>query len=428
MVDIRPFRAIKYTEKAGDSKNLITQPYDKINTIMQKKYYERSIYNYCRLILPMEDNKYEIANQRIQNWLREGILSKEQEAAVFISRQEFRLSGRTLRRTGLIAAVKLHKYEERVVFPHEVTYGEPKADRLNMMRAVEKDLEPVFLIYSDPKTVTINFFEEITKEKPTIELEDSFGVKHAIWKVTNPRKISLIKKAMENKKLVITDGHHRYESALLYRDERRNKEKWAEDSAFNFHMCYMVPIQEEGLVVLPTHRLLKKYKLTKEILNEIGTFFGISELNPTIDTIETFLETHVDEHAFVIYDGATAHGLVLKNENIASHLVKFDASHPKETFLPDVIILRDLIFQHIMKVGKLRIDENILYAGSIFSALEKVDTGQANLAFLVNAINPRKVWQIAQSNWRLPEKSTDFYPKPVSGLLLMDIQAKEKLQ
>jgi uncharacterized protein (DUF1015 family) len=428
LVEIRPFRAIKYAEKAGDLKNLITQPYDKIDRIMQEKYYERSVYNYCRLILPREDNRYEIANQRIQKWLREGILSKEQEAAVFVSRQEFRFSGRTLRRTGLIAAVRLHRYEERVVFPHEVTYGEPKADRLNMMRAVNKDLEPVFLIYSDHETITINFFEEVTKSKPTIELEDSFGVKHTIWKVTSPRKINLIQRAMENKKLVITDGHHRYESALIYRDERRKKEKWAKDSAFNFHMCYMVPIQEEGLVVLPTHRLLKKYKLTKEILDKIGTSFRISELNPSVEGLETFLDAHADEHAFVIYNGVAAQGLVLNNKNIVSQLVGGNTSQPKEVLLPDVIILRDLVFQHIMNVGKLRIDENILYSESISNALEKVDAGQADLAFLVNATNPGTVWQIAQRNWRLPEKSTDFYPKPVSGLLMMDIQAKEILR
>jgi len=427
LVEIRPFRAITYTEKAGDPKNLITQPYDKIDTDMQKAYYEKSVYNYCRLILPTENNKYEIAKERIKKWLKEGILSKEQEAAVFVSRQEFRLSGKTFSRTGLIAAVKLYPYNESVVFPHEVTYGEPKADRLNMMRAVEKDLEPVFLIYSDPENVTVNFFAEITRSKPAIELEDSFGVNHVIWKVSSSHKINLIKKYMENRKLVITDGHHRYESAIAYRDERRKKEKWTEDSAFNFHMCYMVPIQDQGLVVLPTHRLLKEYKLTNEILEKIAAFFKISELNSTMKTLVTFLETHAYEHAFVIYDGVAAHGLTLKSERIASQLINVNSCYPQEAFFSDVTILRDIIFQHIMKVGKLRIDEDILYAGSISAALEKVDNRQADLAFLVNSTNPQTVWQIAQRNRRLPEKSTDFYPKPVSGLLMMDIQSKEKL-
>jgi uncharacterized protein (DUF1015 family) len=424
LVEIRPFRAIRYTKKAGDAKNLITQPYDKIAPALQREYYENSAYNYCRLILPVEKNKYETAQHRIQKWLNEGILSKDKEPAIFVSKQTFRLNGKTCTRTGLIAALRLYPYDENTVFPHEVTYNEPKTDRLNMLRAVQKDLEPVFLIYSDPNRVTIDF-SEITKTKPSIEVEDFVGVKHAIWRVTNPRSLKLIQQAMENKKLVITDGHHRYESALAYRDERRKKEKWTEDSAFNFHMCYMVPVQDEGLVVLPTHRLLKESKLTNETLNALKHFFTISEISPTVEALASFLKNHINEHAFAIYDGSKAYSLLLKNEKTASELV--NASCPKEACLVDVVILRDVVFKHIMKVGELKMDEHILYAESTRSALEKVDSGQAKLAFLVNPVNPETVWQIAQKNWRLPEKSTDFYPKPVSGLMMMDVSPKENL-
>jgi uncharacterized protein (DUF1015 family) len=425
LVDIRPFRAIRYTKKAGDPKNLITQPYDKIAPALQREYYEISAYNYCRLILPVENNKYETAQHRIQKWLNEGILSKDKEPAIFVSKQTFKLNGKTCTRTGLIAALRLCPYDENTVFPHEVTYKEPKTDRLNMLRAVQKDLEPVFLIYSDPNNVTIDFFSEITKTKPAIEVEDSFGVKHAIWRVTNPQSLKLIQQAMENKKLVITDGHHRYESALAYRDERRKKEKWTEDSAFNFHMCYMVPVQDEGLVVLPTHRLLRESKLTNETLNALKHFFTMSEISPTVEALASFLKKHVNEHAFAIYDGSKAYSLLLKNEKTASELV--NASCPKEACLVDVVILRDVVFKHIMKVGELKMDEHILYAESTRSALEKVDSGQAKLAFLVNPVNPETVWQIAQKNWRLPEKSTDFYPKPVSGLTMMDVSPEENL-
>ena len=418
MVDIKPFKAIRYTKKAGDPKNLITQPYDKIDPALQREYYGKSAYNYCRLILPIENNKYETAQQRIRKWLSEGILSKDEEPAFFVSRQEFQLNGKTCTRTGLIAAMRLYSYGENMVFPHEVTYKEPIADRLNMLRAVQKDLEPVFLIYSDPEKVTADFFSETTKTKPTVEVEDSFSVKHAIWRVTDPTKLELVQKAMENKKLVITDGHHRYESALAYRDERREKEKWTKDSAFNFHMCYMVPVQDEGLVVLPTHRLLRDSKLTNDALTALKQFFTVSEISPTVEALDTFLKNHKKEHAFCIYTSTKAYSLLLKNEK--------NAGCPKETCLLDVMILRDVVFKHIMKVGELKMDAHILYAESTRSALEKVDSGQAKLAFLVNPINPEMVWQIAQKNWRLPEKSTDFYPKPVSGLMMMDISSEEK--
>ena len=425
MVDIRPFRAIRYTEKAGDPTNLLTQPYDKITPALQRDYYNKSAYNYCRLILPIENNKYEAAQQRIQKWLIDGILSKDEEPAVFVSRQEFKVSGRTCTRTGLIAAMRIYSYGENTVFPHEVTYEEPKIDRLNMLRAIQKDLEPVFLIYSDPENVTVDFFAEITKTKPTVEVEDSFGVKHVIWRVTDPKKLKFMRKAMEDKRLVITDGHHRYESAIAYRDERREKEKWTGDSAFNFHMCYMLPVQDEGLVVLPTHRLLRDSTLTNDTLEALAHFFTISEVAPTVEALDSFLKSHIEEHAFCIYAGSKAYSLLLTDEKSASELI--NAGCPKEACLLDVVILRDVVFKHVMKVGELKMDEHILYAESTRSALEKVDSGQAKLAFLVNQINPETVWQIAQKNWRLPEKSTDFYPKPVSGLTMMDISPEEML-
>src|SRR4030042_1638855 len=177
MVDVRAFRVIRYTEFAGDPECLITQPYDKIDEHMQREYYAKSPYNYCRLILPMEENKYDAALQRILDWIREGILSKEEEPAVFVCRQEFRLDGENCVRTGLMAALRLYDYSENVVFPHEITYNAPKADRLSMLRMVQKDLEPVFLMYSDPEKVTIGLFKEVSKTKPVVVVRDAFGVK-----------------------------------------------------------------------------------------------------------------------------------------------------------------------------------------------------------------------------------------------------------
>ena len=137
MVDIRPFKAIRYTQKAGDAEDLITQPYDKIDPEMQKAYYAKSPYNYCRLILPLEENKYQIANERILQWLKEGIMAKETQPAIFVSRQEFTLDGKKYARTGIIVALRLYPYSENMVFPHEATYKAPKADRLNMLRTVQ---------------------------------------------------------------------------------------------------------------------------------------------------------------------------------------------------------------------------------------------------------------------------------------------------
>ena len=139
MVDIKPIKAIRYTQKAGNLADLITQPYDKIDTAMQKEYYEKSPFNYCRLILPMEENKYQAAKQRIEQWLKEDVLAKDDEPAIFVSRQEFVLDGKKFERIGFIAAMRLYDYSENMVFPHEGTYKAPKADRLNMLRAIQKE-------------------------------------------------------------------------------------------------------------------------------------------------------------------------------------------------------------------------------------------------------------------------------------------------
>jgi uncharacterized protein (DUF1015 family) len=424
MVEIKPFRAIRYTEKAGDLKNLITQPYDKIDSNLRKEYYEKSAYNYCRLILPMEEDRYKVAQQRIQKWIHEGILAKDKEPAFFVCRQEFKLFLRTYVRTGLIAALRLYSYGENVVFPHEITYGQPKADRLQMLRTVQKDLEPVFLIFSDDQNKVSRIFLEATKAKPLAEVQDSFGVKHSVWRVTDQQKIEFLHNSLKDKTLVITDGHHRYESAIAYRDEKRKQDEWTENSAFNFHMSYLVPVQDEGLVVLPTHRLLKKLSLTDEIWQKLREFFVVSEVEPKVEALESFLESHKNEHAFCIYDGSKAYGLLLKSKKRIFGIVN---SSNSKMHLLDVMILRDVVFKTIMKAEELKIDEDILYTGATRSAIEKVDSGEAKLAFLVNCISPETVWQIAQEHQRLPEKSTDFYPKPVSGLMMMDISPREEL-
>ena len=425
MVDIRPFKAIRYTSKAGTLEGLITQPYDKIDFKMQKEYYAKSPFNYCRVILPIEENKYQIANERIDQWLKKCVMAKETQPAIFVSRQEFTLNGKEYQRTGLIAALRLYAYSENMVFPHEGTYKVPKADRLNMLRAVQKDLEPVFLIYQDQERKSINFLEESTMTKPVIQVTDSLHVRHKVWKVTDREKIKELQVDLSTKTMVITDGHHRYESALAYRDEVHGKANWKEGSAFNFCMCYMVPVQEEGLVVLPTHRLLKEYKLTTEVLEGFKFFFEVSEIKPTVKVIEAFLDAHVDEHAFCVYDGSKAYGLTLKHDKDVYDFVNANVS--KETKIFDVVILRDIVFKHVLKTGYLSIDENILYVRWTKTALGKIDRGEASIAFLVNPINAKTVAEIAQQHELLPEKSTDFYPKMVSGLMMMDISDNEKL-
>lgn len=425
MVDVRAFRAIHYTELAGNPENLITQPYDKIDREMQSEYYARSPYNYCRLILPLESNKYEVASQRIHDWLREDVLAKDPNAAVFVCRQEFTLSGQTCVRTGVMIALRLYDYDENVVFPHEITYSAPKVDRLSMLQTVQKDLEPVFLMYSDPEKITITLFAEVSKSKPILVVRDSFGVKHSVWRVMNSNIIQLLRKTLESKTAVITDGHHRYESALAYRNVKRKEKGWAPDAAFNFRMSLLVPMEDEGLIVLSTHRLLKKHELTYDGLNALKQLFTVVDVKPTVKDLDDFLAAHKNEHTFAVYMKSKAYGLILKHKESVYEFIQARAS--KETKVYDVVILHDVIFKTILKTGELELDKDILYERWTKTAVEKVDDGEAKVAFLMNPISAKTVWQIAHQHERMPEKTTDFYPKPVSGLMMMDIADEEKL-
>jgi uncharacterized protein (DUF1015 family) len=426
LVEIRPFKAIRYTRKAGNPENLITQPYDKIDLEQQKEYYQKSPYNYCRLILPIEENKYQAAQQSIEQWLKEGILAKDNEPAIFVSRQQFTLDGKKCERTGIIAALRLYDYNQNMVFPHEGTYKAPKADRLNMLRTVKKDLEPVFLIYSDPECKSIAFLQDTAKTKPILEVTDSLNVTHTLWRVSDPEKIRRLQADFEPKGMVITDGHHRYESALAYRDEMRKMGNWTEDSAFNFYMSYMVPVEEEGLVVLPTHRLLKGIKLTPEVVQGLKRFFDLTEIKtPTAESLENYLKSRINQHAFCVYDGSKAYGLTLKHDKLVFDFINEKVSQETKTF--DVVILRDIVFKFVLKTGELNLDDTILYARWTKEAVDKVNRGEASIAFLVNPISAQTVVAIAQQHELLPEKSTDFYPKMVSGLMMMDISESERL-
>jgi uncharacterized protein (DUF1015 family) len=190
-------------------------------------------------------------------------------------------------------------------------------------------------------------------------------------------------------------------------------------------MAYLVPVQDEGLVVRPTHRLLKNAKITPEVMEEFKRYFTVTNIAPNVEAIDNYLASHINEHAFCVYDGKAAYGLTMKHEESVYQYVSAHTS--KETKIFDVVILRDIVFKDILKTGELKIDEGILYERWAKDALAKVDQGKASVAFLVNPISAKAVAELALQHERLPEKSTDFYPKPLSGFMMMDISSSEKL-
>ncbi len=425
MVDVKPFRAIRYDgEKVGGIDKVITQPYDKISSEQQEEYYAKSEYNYCRLILPREDERYEVASGRLKAWLQVDVLIKDSEPGMYIYYQDFQVLGKRYTRKGFVAAVKLHPFEDSVVLPHEKTHKGPKIDRLNMLRATEKNLEPGFMLYSDPRGESIDIFDKVAEGEPLYEATDEYGVHNRIWKLDAPDHIATVENILRGQQVVIADGHHRYETAVSYRDEMREKVKnWTPEDAFNWRMTFMVPVEDPGLVVLPGHRLLLKNKVEEGHVQELEKFFAVREI--PIEESEDFLEGNRGRVSFVMYTGDKTLGLTLEQTDLVKEFLS-DSYSPDYTGL-DVVILRDVIFEHIMGAKDLAIDETIAYERWAKDAIDRVEKGRATAAFLVNATKPEQVLRVAKNGERMPEKSTDFYPKANSGFVMMDISPGEKL-
>jgi len=422
MVEIRPFKAIHYNPDiiGKDLSPVITQPYDKIDAEMQEKYYRKHEYNFVKLILPKEENRYEMAAKRLREWKEKGVLTRDAEPGIYIYTQEFELRGKKYVRRGFIAAMRLHPFEERVVLPHEKTHKGPKVDRLNMLHATKTNLEAGFVLYKDDGRVK-EIIDETIKGKEDFYGVDDFGTVIRVYRITDPEKIKTVQEVLKDKQVVIADGHHRYETAVYFRDEMREKVKnWKDEHAFNYRMTYMVSLDDPGLIVLPTHRLLLKKKIADEEWDKIKKYFSVEEID--IKDAEKFLEERRDKNAFVVYQDSRAYGLELTGD--VSEFMQKEWSEAYRTL--DAVVLREVIFK-ILGVKDPKIDEDIIYERWIEDSVEKVDKGIAKVAFLLNPTPAEKVLEVAKHLERMPQKTTDFYPKVISGFTMMPVDEKELL-
>ena len=422
MVEIRPFKALHYNpEVVGkDISDLITQPYDKIDARMQDDYYARHEYNFVKLILPREDNRYEIAARRLKEWKEKGILVRDEKPAIYVYTQEFNLRGKKYVRRGFIAAMRLHPFEERVVLPHEKTHKGPKEDRLRMLRATKTNLEAGFVLFRDDGRVR-EIIEEAIRGEPVFVGRDDFGTVTRLYRVEDEEKIKTVQEVLHDEQVVIADGHHRYETAVFFRDEMRSKVPgWRENHAFNYRMTYMVPLDDPGLVVLPTHRLLLKVKMPPEVLEKLKKYFSVEEID--VKDAEKWLRENADTNSFVVYQDGKA--LALRRFRDVSEFMRDEWSDAYKSL--DAVVLREVILKS-MGVEDPKIDEDIAYERWIEDAVRKVDSGEAKVAFLMNFTPPEKVLEVAKNLERMPQKTTDFYPKVISGFTMMPVSEDEFL-
>jgi len=418
MAEIRPFRGIRYNrEEIEEIASVITLPYDKITPELQERYYNRHPYNYVRIVLPKEDNRYELAKERIEEWQKNRILIRDEKPAFYLYYQEFERDGRHLRK-GLVAALRLEEFEKGIVLPHEKTLSKPKEDRLKMMRATRKNLGHVFMLYSDKEDRINRAFEHTTQRPPEIEVRDEFGITHRLWKEEDSEVIEEVKGLMRDKVLLIADGHHRYETSLSYRNEikKTNPDPLA---PFNYRMVTLVNLFDPGLLILPTHRLIFNLKELEmgRVLEEMGKYFHLEEI--AAEKIKDRLKELASLHSFGMYTLQGSYLLTLKDESVLEEFVK---NRSQEYRTLDVTILHSLIIENILGIPSEKVEEHIRYEREAGEAMEKVRKGEFQIAFLLNPTKATQVERVARQKERMPQKSTDFYPKLASGLTIFDLE------
>ena len=478
---IYPFRALRYNTSKVTLDDVVTQPYDKISPAMQEAYYQRSPYNLIRIILGKRfdkdtetENVYTRAAHTLNDWRRDQILVEEQEPAVYGYAQRYIVpgTGEVRTRRGFICLGHLYDYAEKVVYRHEQTLSKPKSDRLSLFKATRAYCEQIYMLYSDPAfTVEKLIFGNESGEPTTTPdqvVTDEYGVVHQVWKVTDPHVLNLIVGALADKKLIIADGHHRYETSTAYARERA-AELGLPDSTVNTSadnhaaagertfgdaeespsndadlrtgpqlpappfpeaamMMTLVNTDAPGITILPTHRVvfgLKDFS-AQAFLERAKPYFDVKPLAATkvsensdaekLDSARELLAPLTSTHgvAFLaaMHDGNYL--LTAKPEAVEAALQHVA---PRQRSL-DVVQLHALVLEQLLGLTpeSIRNQENLRYLRSADDALAQVSRGDADVAFLIKPVTLEQMRDVSLSGEVMPQKSTDFYPKLLSGL------------
>ena len=434
MAEIIPFKALRYDPDQVKLEDVLTQPYDKITPEMQSKYYEKSTHNLVRIILGKAGetdtdtfNVYTRAAEYLHDWRSGGILKQDPDPGIYAYSQTFTVPGtRDLQeRRGLIALGRLHDYAEGVVHRHEQTLSKPRADRLNLLRATRAHFGQIFMLYSDPAHEIEGLLKPRMEEDPDISVLDEYETLHRVWRLHDPALIHAVQQKMRDKKLLIADGHHRYETALAYRNERRTATGNSDPNApHEFVMMTLIPMESRGLVILPTHRIVHGLlDFDRErMLEAAAEFFDIDRIDlRTESRSATTLLGQAGENgtAFV---AVTRQGpyLMRAKQDAIQHALRDIPALQREL---DVVQLHRVLLERVLGISEeaIRNQENIRYERDAFEAISWVRQG-ANVAFLMNPAKIEQVRDIAFGGEVLPQKSNDFYPKLLSGLAIYALE------
>jgi uncharacterized protein (DUF1015 family) len=416
MAEIVPFRGILYNVSKVSMEDVLAPPYDIITPEYQEELYGKSPYNIVRIDFGKEqhgdskaDNRYTRARKYLESWINDGILIRSKRPSFYVYEMSYRINEEKKRLLGFLGLVKLEELGKGSIHPHECTYSNPKQDRLNLLRSCEANISPIFSLYKSAEKQVSTLLSRITMTKPYIESKDAAGAVHRLWQIDERKDIEVIKKEIEDKAIFIADGHHRYETALEYQKEINGKRTSRCESIptsagakpFDYVLMFLANMLDEGLTILPTHRLVKE--IPEDISIILSEYFEVEPVKADFDI------------AKMISGRRRVFGF-FKDGDEVWYILKYKEGNLSEVPLglreTDVIILHELVLKKILKAT------DIGYEMDINKALDKVKNRQFSAAFFLNPTKVDDVEKAALSSVRMPPKSTYFYPKLLTGIVI----------
>lgn len=426
MAEIKPFRGMRYnTFLAGKIGELCCPPYDIISEEERLGYIAENEYNVIRLELPKEGGDvYKTAGEVLDMWRNTGVLVHEIKPAVYIYEEEFNAYNKRSSVKGIIVRVKVEEFSKGVILPHEFTLSKAKADRFNLMKATNCNFSQIYALYMDEEHTTLKTIDRLSDRKPDQKFTDSDHVTHKLWIITDEKVIEKLVNDFADRKLYIADGHHRYETALNYRNYCRENGISKEGDPQDYQMMYLVDMQHPGLVVFPTHRMVRDLESfdKDEVLKGCEEYFDITKFT-SVGNINSELAKQYKQgkKAFGFYCGKGEwYLLVLKDIEVMAKVLP-DLSEASQQL--DVSVLHSLILEKTMGIDKENMANqiNLTYTKFFEEAIMKVDKGEFQCSFILNPTRVTEIRDVAAAGEKMPQKSTYFYPKMITGMVMNDL-------
>ncbi|MEX2116349.1 MAG: DUF1015 domain-containing protein [Bacteroidota bacterium] len=421
MPEVAPFRGLRYNKHKVGLDDVVAPPYDVISPELQDRLYGKNPYNVVRLILGREENRYEAAARTFKQWKNEGILEGESLPAIYLLHQVFDGPDRKpVTRKGFVARCRLEEFDKKIILPHEKTHAKPIEDRLSLFQATQSNFSQIFSLYADPEKEVDRAINGLSKTDPAIDVSYD-GVQNKLWPVLDTHAIESVRRFMASRQALIADGHHRYETALAYRDMMRTGNlRHTGKEPYNYVMMFFTNVDDAGLVIYPTHRVvhsLTSFNL-KGFLDRAAQYFILREFVQQSALLSALESSSAPSFGMVAEGRQSGVLLSLKPVRLADEIIS--DLLPREIKELDVTVLHRLVLRDLLGISMEAQDakRNIDYIRDASEAVGLVRDGKAQLAFLMNATKIQQVRAVAMAGHTMPQKSTYFYPKLLSGLVI----------